>query len=84
MGNGIHHPPGLPEQEPRGVARSALIYSQNPETGETTYGRVEHSRIWINSDKIREFSDEAMILLLAHELLHTLGFLGHPDPRALP
>lgn len=67
-------------QEPRGTTRSGSIYYEYPETGETTYGGVEHSRIWINSDKIREFSGEAMILLLAHELLHALGFRGHPDP----
>ena len=47
-------------QEPRGTSRSAFTYSQNPETGETTYGGREHSRIWIDSDRIREFSDEAI------------------------
>ena len=73
-----------PENEPRGVARSALTYSQNPETGETTYGRVESSRIWINTNRIPEHSDESMILLLAHELLHALGFRGHPDHTVYP
>ncbi|MCY3825082.1 MAG: hypothetical protein OXG62_14585 [Nitrospinae bacterium] len=45
-----------------------------------TFVEMHSARIWINEDRLRNFTDEANILLLAHELLHTLGLQpGHPD-----
>ena len=40
------------------------------------------SSIWINSNRLPEFTDEAGILLVAHELMHSLAFTGHPDPTS--
>ena len=41
---------------------------------------MHSARIWINEDRIGQFTDEANILLLVHELLHALGLQpGHPD-----
>ena len=56
----------------------------NPETGERTYLRRSRSHVWIDSEKIEDFSDEKIILVLVHELLHSIGFKGHVDPNRFP
>ena len=37
------------------------------------------SRIWINTNRQHEFTYEANISSMAHELMHSLAFSGHPD-----
>ncbi len=74
-------PPG---NEPRGVARSSTLVDVIPETENVIYLEPLSSRIWINTNRIPEHSDESMILLIAHELLHALGFRGHPDHTVYP
>ncbi len=37
------------------------------------------SRIWINTNRQHEFTNEANISSMAHELMHSLAFSGHPD-----
>ena len=74
-------PPG---NEPRGVARSSTLVDVIPETENVIYLEPLSSRIWINTNRIPEHTDESMILLIAHELLHALGFRGHPDHTVYP
>ena len=63
----------------RGVARP-VPRSTSYDGGPVTFVEMHSARIWINEDRLRNFTDEANILLLAHELLHTLGLQpGHPD-----
>ena len=64
----------------RGVARPVPISTAEYEGGPITFLEMHSARIWINEDRLGNFTDEANILLLAHELLHTLGLQpGHPD-----
>ncbi|MDE0331740.1 MAG: hypothetical protein OXL41_07715 [Nitrospinae bacterium] len=42
------------------------------------------SRIWINSNRLHQFTYEAGISLLAHELMHSLALGGHPDAARYP
>ena len=72
-------PPG---NEPRGIARTS--YFEYPVPGTELVTRVaSSSRIWINADKIPGFTDEAMITLLIHEIMHSI-FPGHPDHLVYP
>ena len=50
---------------------------------------VEHtfawsSRIWINTRRLHQFTDEANISTMAHELMHSLALGGHPDVARFP
>ena len=67
-----------------GHASSRSFIRINPETGERTYLRRSRSHVWIDSEKIEDFSDEKIILVLVHELLHSIGFSGHVDPNRFP
>ena len=63
----------------RGVARPAPV-STSSNGGPVTFVEMHSARIWINEDRLGNFTHEANILLLAHELLHALGLQpGHPD-----
>ena len=63
----------------RGVARPAPV-STSSDGGPRTFLEMHSARIWINEDRLGNFTHEANILLLAHELLHALGLQpGHPD-----
>ena len=72
------------DREPRGVARSSTRVDEISGTENVIYLEPRSSRIWINTNRIPEHSDESMILLIAHELLHALGFRGHPDHTVYP
>ncbi len=64
----------------RGVARPAPVSIAEFEGGPRTFLEMHSARIWINEDRLGNFTHEANILLLAHELLHALGLRpGHPD-----
>ena len=63
----------------RGVARMVPVSTAEFEGGPLTFVMMHSARIWINEDRIHQFTDEATVLLLAHELLHAIGFPGHPD-----
>ncbi|MCY4385062.1 MAG: hypothetical protein OXE44_18175 [Nitrospinae bacterium] len=64
----------------RGVARPAPVSTAEFEGGPITFLEMHSARIWINEDRLGNFTHEANILLLAHELLHALGLRpGHPD-----
>ena len=55
----------------------------NDETGvESTYARA--SRIWINTNRLHQFTYEANVVTLAHELMHSLALSGHPDADRYP
>ena len=62
----------------RGVARMVPVFT-SIDGGPETFVKMQSARIWINEDRIHQFTDEATVLLLAHELLHAIGFPGHPD-----
>ena len=64
-----------------GSAANRNFLRTNLETGERTYLRRSRSHVWIDSEKIEDFSDEKIILVLTHELLHAIGFRGHVDPE---
>ncbi len=49
---------------------------------EQTY--VNSSRIWMNTRRLYQFTDEANISTMAHELMHSLAFGGHPDAARYP
>ena len=42
------------------------------------------SRILIDSRDVRNFSEEKIVYIIVHELLHALGFSGHTDPGRFP
>ena len=64
----------------RGVARPVPVSTAEFEGGPVTFVKMHSARIWINEDRIRQFTDEATVLMLVHELLHALGLQpGHPD-----
>ncbi len=64
----------------RGVTRTVPLSTAEYEGGLVTFVKMHSARIWINEDRLGQFTDEANILLLAHELLHALGLQpGHPD-----
>ena len=64
----------------RGVTRPVPVSTAEFEGGPVTFVKMHSARIWINEDRIRQFTDEANILLLVHELLHALSLQpGHPD-----
>lgn len=72
-------PPG---NEPRGISRTA--YYEYPVPGTALVTRVaSSSRVWINADRIPDFTDEAMITLLIHEIMHSV-FPGHPNHLVYP
>ena len=63
----------------RGVARPASV-STSSNGGPVTFVKMHSARIWINEDRLGQLTDEANILLLAHELLYALGLQpGHSD-----
>ena len=68
--------------EPRGISRATHTVSSVPGTELEIY-ETKRSRVWINTDKIPGFTDEAMITLLMHEILHSI-FPGHPDHLVYP
>ena len=68
-----------PDNEPRGTARPSTITINNHDnTAQAVY--AHSSRVWINTNRIPEHTDESMVMLLAHEILHSI-FWGHPDHR---
>ena len=67
----------------RGVSLNTSTISVDPETGvESTYSLA--SRIWINTNRLHQFTDEANITLVAHELMHSIAHSGHPDAARYP
>ena len=57
---------------------------QIPHNFRTYRGLSIGSRIWVNSNRLSQFTDEGNIMLVAHELMHSLAFDGHPDAARYP
>ena len=67
----------------RGIAYTTVSVFVDPEfAGEIT--EVISSHISINLNRLHQFTDEANITLVAHELMHALAFEGHPDSSRYP
>ncbi len=67
----------------RGLASTATSAYVEDGTGVEIVFSVA-SRIWINSNRLHQFTYEAGVSLLAHELMHSLAFSGHPDAATYP
>ena len=67
----------------RGYANTARSIDFNYETGlESTYARA--SRIWMNTNRLHQFTYEANVGTLYHELMHSIALSGHADAVRYP
>ena len=67
----------------RGIAYTTYSEYVDPEIGEKIT-EVIGSHISINLRRLHQFTDEANITLVAHELMHALAFEGHPSSARYP
>ena len=66
----------------RGLSSNALGVHIDISGVENVFARA--SRIWINSNRLHQFTYEAGISLLTHELMHSIALSGHPDAARYP
>ena len=67
-----------------GNAKSQILYVFNSRTQKNEAVEGHSSHVLIDSGEVRYFSEEKIVYVLVHELLHALGFSGHTDPGRFP
>ena len=73
-----------PDEHAIGNTQSQLRYWYNTRTRRSEVLEADSSHILIDSEGVRSFSEERIVYVIVHELLHALGFSGHTDPARFP
>ena len=73
-----------PDEHAVGNTQSQSLYRHNPQTRRDEILEAYSSHILIDSEGVRSFSEERIVYVIVHELLHALGFSGHTKPVRFP
>ena len=72
----------VPHERAVGNTQSRITYYSRAQRNEVVDADASH--ILIDSMEVQDFSEEKIVYVIVHELLHALGFSGHTDPERFP